>query len=466
VSTDLEDRLRTVFREDADGVDATPVLPGRVTKRARRRAVAWAATVAVLAGSVAAGTVLAVSAVRRDSPAPSGGVACTWSSVPAEGIDTDHLVNAPRAISVISATDAWMVGTAFEQREGGSSSPLVEHFDGSSWSVVDVPDSKGLELTGVAAVSADDVWFVGYRDRIIAEGVRPNPAHGGSVIALFHWDGSTVSDVAAPEVEWPNGSPLPYAHAFAASASASSDVWAVGNTAAPNVQGAMLSLHWDGSSWTVVRVPEARPGESFNPRYEGLQGVSARTPDDTWAVGYSTTVPMSEQFTVIEHWDGRRWSLIPSPNVPPDDPEASPDNSLFGVDASGPDNAWAVGQYSVEGLSGGSETSTPMPLVERWDGERWVIGPLPDVGVATLQSVVTRGAEDVWAVGTKGGGGPRSALAIHWNGTGWTEAALDIQQGQSSLDTIAADPDGGLLALGTVQSAGVEGGTLLAQRCD
>ncbi len=467
MTTQLEDGLRDLFREDADQVATTPALPDDVTRRIRRRGGRNGAVAAVTAIAVVTGGLVGVRALERGTPPPAGTTpACAWSTVPAEGIDPDRLVNSPRGLSVISATDAWMVGSAFEQREGGSSSPLVEHFDGSTWSVVDVPNPDGLTLEGVAAVSHNDVWFVGYRDRVVADGVVPNPAHGGTTVALFHWDGSSLSEVAAPEVEWPNGSPLPYAHALAADGTGPADVWAVGNTAVPNVQGASLSLHWDGSSWTVVRVPEARPPMSRAPRYEGLQGVVARAPDDAWAVGYSTTVPMSEQFTVIEHWDGRRWTLAPSPNVPPADPEAaSPDNTLFGVDASAPDDAWAVGGYSVEGIGEDIETSTPMPLVEHWNGERWVLGPLPELGPASLQSVVTNGPDDVWAAGTKGGGGPRTALAIHWNGFRWTEGDLDVPEGEAGLDRIAGMPGGGLLALGTVTAPGAEGGALLAMRC-
>src|SRR5687767_6531273 len=86
----------------------------------------------------------------------------------------------------------------------------------------------------------------------------------------------------------------------------------------------------------------AAPGESCRARtrendyYNVLNAVSGTSANDVWAVGVSHDgTPPSR--TLIEHWDGAQWSIVPSP---------SPDNQLNelrGVAAISATDAWAVG---------------------------------------------------------------------------------------------------------------------------
>ena len=70
-----------------------------------------------------------------------------------------------------------------------------------------------------------------------------------------------------------------------------SDCWAVGSNGSP------LTEHWNGTSWSIV--PAAyTTGYSF-----GFNGVTCSSASDCWAVGVYG-VPSSDQFTLIEHWDG------------------------------------------------------------------------------------------------------------------------------------------------------------------
>jgi hypothetical protein len=45
-------------------------------------------------------------------------------------------------------------------------------------------------------------------------------------------------------------------------------------------------------------------------------GIAASGPNDIWAVGYEETSSYVPQ-TLIEHWDGHSWSVVPSPNKDP-----------------------------------------------------------------------------------------------------------------------------------------------------
>jgi len=87
------------------------------------------------------------------------GLVCepSWSTV-ASG---EH-INKPSAIATISSNDIWVVGstkdTAHPIRTG------AEHWNGSSWSQIPIPDvgTQANALNGVAALTSQDVWAVGY----------------------------------------------------------------------------------------------------------------------------------------------------------------------------------------------------------------------------------------------------------------------------------------------------------------
>jgi len=66
-----------------------------------------------------------------------------------------------------------------------------------------------------------------------------------------------------------------------------------------------------------------------------------------WAVG-SYGFARGQHFltrTLIEHWNGRRWRIVRSPNPSPADDE------LDGIAGSSASDIWAVGQFSQFGLT-------------------------------------------------------------------------------------------------------------------
>src|SRR5205814_8657055 len=71
----------------------------------------------------------------------------------------------------------------------GRGTPLVEHWDGTTWGVVPTPSPlrPGQELGAVAGSSSSDVWAVG----------SDNSGGSGGALIL-HWNGSVWSSVRAP----------------------------------------------------------------------------------------------------------------------------------------------------------------------------------------------------------------------------------------------------------------------------
>ena len=66
-------------------------------------------------------------------------------------------------------------------------------------------------------------------------------------------------------------------------------------------------------------------------------------------------MPAPGPLTVIEHWNGRAWTLVPSPAF----------GVLTGVAAASPSSAWAVGSWSAG----------PTAIIEHWNGTAWTWPP-------------------------------------------------------------------------------------------
>src|SRR5439155_27132012 len=129
-----------------------------------------------------------------------------------------------------------------------------------------------------------------------------NNIGGSSQTLVEQWNGSMWSVVSSPNLGT-NGSRL-----NAVAAVSANDVWAVGQFSNGTVPHTLVE-HWDGSAWSVV--PSPNLGTATNV----LNAVAARATDDVWAVGYGGGGGFTVSETLVEHWDGSAWSIVPSPNV-------------------------------------------------------------------------------------------------------------------------------------------------------
>jgi hypothetical protein len=187
------------------------------------------------------------------------------------------------------------------------------------------------------------------------------------------------------------------------------DIWAVGSFGTYGAQRSTLAERWNGSTWSVVPTPNGSNEVNW------LLGADAVASDDVWAVGYSATNPPEQSFrqTLIERWNGNSWSVISSPNPTPPLSGGPVSNELYGLDAVSANDVWAVGT-SVD--FGAGQT-----LVVHWNGTRWSVVPSPSPGqFGWLRSVSAISANDVWAVGTHYVNGLSVTLILHWNGSTWS----------------------------------------------
>jgi hypothetical protein len=283
----------------------------------------------------------------------------SWSLTPTPNLGEYGALD---GVSASGAADAWAVGfTMIRRHDYGT---LIEHWNGSAWAVSSVDAITGFaaRLTGVADLSPTNVWAVG-------EG-----ASGG---LIEQWNGTAWNAITLPDPSFTAAS------GNAISADSASDIWVVGSTISA-ATGASLpeALHYNGSAWKVVAVPE--PNQSSGT----LQAVTALSPTNAWAVGEATGAGSAiGGSTLTEHWNGTAWSVVPSPT-----PGAYP--SLTGVAARSASDVYAVGT-NLPSVNGGPEQA----MILRWNGSAWSVDSSGAFGGEPAAAATFPGASNEWAVG-------------------------------------------------------------------
>jgi hypothetical protein len=183
------------------------------------------------------------------------------------------------AVSADSATDVWAVGeSAVSEPHTTGKQPLIEHYNGSSWSVVQgaFTGNENDTLIAVEAVSPSDVWALGV--------ARPRNYSGAGTSVLEHYNGTEWSIVSAAETSVAT-------HLHAITGLSADDLWAVGEEgSSPVIE------HFNGSTWSAIASPATVEGKG------GLLSVTELSPSDVWAVGRGVT----------EHYNGTNTNIVAS----------------------------------------------------------------------------------------------------------------------------------------------------------
>jgi hypothetical protein len=330
----------------------------------------------------------------------------TWSRTPSA---SPGLTAALNSVSAAADGTAWAVGQACISKCDTTSKverPLILRWDGARWAQT-ASGSTYANLLGVSVGADGTAWAVG------ASCVSSCGAAGEIDRPLaLHFDGTAWSETASP-------SPGVSAQLEGVSAGPDGSAWAVGYVCTGGCGSASaalqpLILRWDGTSWTQAASP-GPAGVSL------LSSVSAGPDGTGWAVGQScvsgcgTTAGVAR--TLILYWNGTSWSQVTSPNPytvdVPDDVSAGPGGT-----------AWATAESCASAC--GTTTEADRTLILHWDGSRWsqVPSPSPD-RVIGLRSVSADPSGGAWAVGlycmAECGTSAQltRTLILHWNGTTW-----------------------------------------------
>ncbi len=324
-------------------------------------------------------------------------------------------------VAVISANDAWAVGSAGSQLNGAQT--LIEHWNGTNWQIVTSPNPGSVynTLYGVTALSASNVWAVGYY--VSTPGVTQT--------LVEHWNGSQWNVVNSPSPASMNN------ELFSVSATSASDIWADGFLTTSINQtptDETLIEHWNGSQWSVMKSPD--PGSN-----DHLNAVAAISANNAWAVGNANTFAQ----TLIEHWNGSHWSVVKSAS-------AGSSSDLRDVAAISASDVWAVG-YALIG-------SSLQTFTEHWNGTNWQAVKSPNTGSSpAFSGVAAVSTSDVWAVGSDmNSNNVFQGLTEQWNGSAWHIVASPNQSATNAqLLGMAA------LSAMNVWAVGVAGGNPLIE---
>lgn len=336
------------------------------------------------------------------------------------------------AVDVRAEDDAWAVGL------GGA----VFRWDGATWSRMPFP--RGRWLTDVAVLARDDVWIVGDGGFLMhwdGTGFAVNGAgtnrHLGAVAfdlsgtgwatstgneLLAKWRGShswstvwpadptpcrSYGDIAlaSPTEGWMVGPcatdgvmrydgtywrPVetglgPFMRPVRLAGVAPSRAWLLAHNALQSREGLRDGVgRWDGTSWTVSELPEARDWRAL-----ATDGV-----ETAWAFGASAA-----GFGVAARLEGGAWGMAL------DAPEFAR-YTAASLDEN--DHGW-LAAYRAPGGAGRPYETT----ILRWDGSRWESTYEATVGGTELvRDIAGVARNDAWAVGEGG--------ILHWDGAAWT----------------------------------------------
>jgi hypothetical protein len=267
---------------------------------------------AVTATAAMAAVTVLVAAPASGASTAADTTACTadFGVVPADTPDADMDISL--AVDAISRSDAWAVGWV---AANGATRPMAQHWDGTSWSQSTIADPTEAVLTGVTMRAADDVFAVGYVD----VGLSETRAYA------IHWDGTAWQRVEAPRIFM--GTLLDVA------SNPAGDVWAVGMVRSDPPS--LMALRFDGTRF--VRVPTPAVSASFL----ALGGVDVDDAGNAWAVGYLAN-SQGQNRPLSLHWDGTEWTRIRVPDLGTD---GSLLNDVVITDAG---RVWAVGTRTSE----------------------------------------------------------------------------------------------------------------------
>ena len=405
-------------------------------RHTRRRAVALSTLVLIVAAML--GSTVVVS-TRTAEAATSGWYVAT---VPGTGAD-DVLIGSTCA----NALQCWAVGITLVNIGSSQSypSPLVEAWNGTTWTLVPLPlpGGEGGGLFDATCVNGSDCWAVG---AVVATG-SGNPT--GTLTE--HWNGSSWSVTPSPT---PSGPGVVGAILSSVSCASASSCMAVGY--ATDVNGNNLTdvvEQWNGSSWTIV------PGASTGQAFDQLLSVQCSSTSSCWAVGNAGPASQMSGFLpifpgavgdqgLIEHWNGSAWSIVPSVTEP-----APSGGYLSGLECVGDTDCWASGATTdpVSGTASGL-------LMEHWDGSSWTDASATVPGSTSpglLAGISCLSAVQCWAVGSTGsfnnggsGAQPHSVVE-YWNGSSWSVQPSPTVTALSFLNSVSCVSSVGCLADGS-----------------
>jgi hypothetical protein len=277
------------------------------------------------------------------------------------------------------------------------------------------PGGGSNDMLSVAAVSARNVWAVGY-----ACPQQCGPSSHSTLVE--HWAGARWHTIPSPPG---TGLLIP---PTVISASSAANVWVFGDTVGLTTRVA----RWNGSRWASFRFP----GQVLT------QAAAVFSRTDVWAFGELFHPSSASSRPYVVRFTGRRWLRMPSPLVPQD------------ASAVAPNDIWTVGTLTRHGY---------VWAAAHWNGSSWRTLRFPALPPAVQRraeignaSIEAYSARDAWVdIGLTTGVASDGIIVLHWNGQAWSKVPVPYRP-QADGD-ISGDGRGGIwmYADGPATPAGV-----------
>ena len=221
----------------------------------------------------------------------------SWSEMTVPNLaPRDDAVIMWRSVWGSSGRDVYAVGARYHTAATPTTgllqpTALVAHYDGTAWSLLELPSGANREILDVWGTSDRNVYLVG----------DFQPGDGNDEGIILHFDGTGWTETRYGH----DG-----LHLKAAWGTSANDIFAVGD------EGTIL--HFNGAVWTPMPTPTTK----------AVHEIWGSSPSDVVAVAARG---------IILHYDGTAWTQMVSPT----------DRDLFGVWGSGPGNVFATGLVGV-----------------------------------------------------------------------------------------------------------------------
>jgi hypothetical protein len=216
-------------------------------------------------------------ALRRD---PAG-----WTATK-QPVDLGRLDD----VVVRAADDVCAVGT--DETDSQQTGPLMQHWDGSRWTVVPAPQLPAEVAGGLTAVAVAGTGTSRDQGTLWVAGYQHSDTATDPQTVFRHVDGEwqSVSNKGLEDIRY----------TWEVVPAADDDVWLAG------IGGI---AHYDGREWTMAKLPGAVP----DGRVINIQDLNVVAPDDIWAVGHRPDDELWRHPLVL-HYDGTHWTEIPAPD--------------------------------------------------------------------------------------------------------------------------------------------------------
>lgn len=327
---------------------------------------------------------------------PASTLAASWNGsgwtgqpTPNVGPPTDG-ANDLTSVSCVSSTFCSAVGWSVGP-DSGSQATMALVWNGTAWSVEPTPVLTGASaLDGVSCASSTECEAVG--------------TSGGLPLAE-NWNGSTWTVQTIPQPAGATSSSL-----SGVSCVIDGSCSAVGSYSGASGT-ASFAESWDGSTWTLLPVPE--PAGTMSSQLSGVSCTGTGTGTGTQCTAVGGYDPGTGGLPLAEKWNGTAWSVQPTPS-----PAETTSSSLSGVSCAAGSQCQSVGTDT-------DQDGADNVIAEGFLGGNWIPENIHDGGYKAqdMSGVSCTSTSACQGVGEYAG----ENLAEGWNGSTWTLESQSLE---------------------------------------